>query len=292
MNVTAEVVDKEKEGVLNYFKNKANDYDLVDTQYYWKLSDCILLDIFKTKVLDKLQKKDKKIQFLDAGGGTGRWTIQILKHYQNATGTIVDISEHMLEQARRKLISMGKLDKIDIHNEDLDKFFEESSHPSKYNLAFTFHNVIGFVQDPKGLIANLAEAILPGGYVVVLAPNLYHVLYFNITAGRIQFSQDALSTNKGKFTEDMPAMHMFTPATLRECFESAGMENIFISGFPSTIYPQYQETQIQGSTKSLSNLLIDENYFNGILEIEKQLLEFTDIAARGNQLIGIGRKPE
>lgn len=282
--------DKEKEIVLDYFKAKSKSYDLADTQCYWRLSDMILLDLFKKKVLDKLQEKYGKVHFFDAGGGTGRWSIQILKHYKNALGTIVDFSESMLAEAEKKLALMQLDKKVEIHNADLDTLPTETFNG--FNLAFSFHNVIGFVKDPQGLINKMTNAVIPGGYVVVLAPNLYHSVFFNINAGQIDFAEDAIKTKKGKFTKGMPSIHMFTPRKLQDHFESAGLEKIFISGFPSAIYPQMQETQLKGSTKSLTDLLQGEAHFNRILEIEKTLLDFPDIAARGNQLIIIGEKPE
>ena len=50
--------------VIEYFKNKATEYDLVENQIYWKLSDELLWSIFSKKVLDKLPRGFK---FIDAG---------------------------------------------------------------------------------------------------------------------------------------------------------------------------------------------------------------------------------
>jgi ubiquinone/menaquinone biosynthesis C-methylase UbiE len=275
--------------VIEYFRHKAEDYDLVDLQCYWRLSDAILQHLFQTKVLDFLDKTSEGIRFFDAGAGTGRWSLNILDHYSNAKGKLVDLSESMLSVAEKKFRAKGFFDNITIQQDNLDSL--DWQQFNGFNLAFSFHNVIGFVEQPARLIANMAKIIEPSGYVVILAPNLYHNVFFNINVNNVAFSESALETHTGRFTSDMPAMHMFTPSSLRTCFEEAGLKNIFISGFPSSIYPQMQETQLHGSTEGLVNLLEDQEQFQRILAIEKQLLGFSDLAARGNQLIAIGQKP-
>ena len=56
---------------FEYFKNKAADYDRVDEQVYWRLSDSILWHTFNEYILKNLPSN---FSFLDAGGGTGRWS--------------------------------------------------------------------------------------------------------------------------------------------------------------------------------------------------------------------------
>jgi len=81
-----------------YFKHKAKQYDDVDKQYYWKLSD----DLLWWNLQKFLKKLPKNFRFLDAGGGTGRWSERILHSYPHATGVICDISSSMLDVAERQ----------------------------------------------------------------------------------------------------------------------------------------------------------------------------------------------
>jgi hypothetical protein len=76
-----------KEEVIEYFAQKADAYDAVIHQPYWVLSDKLLWHFFKDLVLDTLPSD---FRFLDAGGGTGRWTDKILASYPRARGLIYD----------------------------------------------------------------------------------------------------------------------------------------------------------------------------------------------------------
>ena len=159
--------------VIEYFKNKATEYDLVENQIYWKLSDELLWSIFSKKVLDKLPRGFK---FIDAGGGTGRWAKKILDNY-DATGIIYDISEEMLEQARNKFNTSNYENRIELVKGDLHELKIEDGI---FDLAFNFHNVLGFVQNPSIVISELSRVTKKGGLVVSLVPNLYHNIFFNI----------------------------------------------------------------------------------------------------------------
>lgn len=274
-----------KQSVIEYFKNKASKYDLVDNQAYWKLSETILWEILVNEVFS--QSLPHNFSFVDVGGGTGRWAIKIAKNYLNSAGTIIDISSDMLNEAIKKIDNLGLKNRLSILCLDLDKDIDKSL--SGYDLAFCFHNVLGFVQDPRGTIKKMTKMVKPGGHIVCSLPNLYHNIFFNIAANNFELSTEPLRTGFGRFTIDMPAMHMFTPDSIREIYEALSIDTILISGFPSVIYPGINETKIEGSTASIDDLLNQEDGFNKIKNIELQLYKRTDISARGNQIIAIGK---
>lgn len=270
--------------VIEYFKNKATEYDLVENQIYWKLSDELLWSIFSKKVLDKLPRGFK---FIDAGGGTGRWTKKILDNY-DATGIIYDISEEMLEQARNKFNTSNYENRIELVKGDLHELKIEDGI---FDLAFNFHNVLGFVQNPSIVISELSRVTKKGGLVVSLVPNLYHNIFFNIFVKNFELVDEVVKTKRGAFTDNMPRMNMFTPDSVKGKYEENGLQIEILSGFPISIYPGMQETQIQGSSEHVLDILEDERIFKKIYSIEMQLSEEnSDQASRGNQIFIVGRK--
>ena len=275
-----------KESVKEYFKNKAEEYDLVDNQIYWVLSDMLLWDILKKHVLDKI---GGNIEFVDAGAGTGRWSKKILDAFTDSQGLMIDLSEDMLRQARMKLEKSQEIHRVSIIQSDLDKF-DDTQYQDKFNVAFSFHNVLGFVKDPEMVIRKMYNMVKSGGYVVCAIPNYYHNIFFNILVQNLELAEECVKTNKGRFTKDMPVMNMFTPNGLRETFNNIGLKVEGIYGFPNAIYPGMQETQLQGQTKSLSDILSDSDNFKRIYDIEKQLYINEEATSRGNQIIIIGRK--
>lgn len=270
-------------GVKNYFAQKASAYDDVENQIYWVLSDKLLWHFFKTEVLNNLPEN---FTFLDAGGGTGRWTKKILDEFPSATGCIVDLSTDMLGEARKKFDKpeyAGRIQLIEGNIENLD--LETDS----FDVSFNFHNVLGFVQNPDVALGELYRVTKSEGYVVSLVPNLYHNLFFNISVGNFKYVETAMQEQKSKFTDNMPFMHMYTPCKIAEMYDDAGLFVERVSGFPNVIYPGYAETQLHGSTEVLEDILENKEIFDKIFEVEKELFYEDDIAARGNNIFIIGR---
>jgi len=274
-----------KSSVYEYFKKKAKDYDLVDNQTYWQLSDNLLWEIFDSEVLSKLPSD---FSFLDAGGGTGRWSKKILTKYTESKGTICDLSKEMLAQAKLKKNKIFE-ERLNLIEGDILNMNDLES--GKFDLTFNFHNVLGFVESPKKALREMVRVTKKGGFLVSFIPNLYHNIFFNISLKRFEEAEIALKTGKGRFTSDMPYMNLFTPESIKKLYLNIGLKNLIIKGFPITIYPGYQETQIKGTSENLSDTLEGEN-FDKIFNIEKNLIVNQDSSSRGNNLFVIGKKKE
>jgi len=270
------------EEIKNYFSKKAKDYDLVEKQLYWKLSDKILWEIFKKKILLTFPKR---FSFLDAGGGTGRWTKKILEEFPESIGVIYDFSEEMLSESKKKLEKFGK--QVEIIKGDLEKIdcFQEES----FDLVFNFHNVLGFVHNEKKAFSEMAKVLKKDGILASIVPNLYHTIFFNLKLGEIDLAKKAFLTKRGKFIREMPEIGLFTPEKLRNLYLIHNFKEINILGFPITIYPGYEETQIKDSSNGIKDILSNENIFNEIYNIEINLIS-EENSTRGNNLFVWGRK--
>lgn len=275
-----------KESVKSYFKEKAEEYDLTDEQMYWVLSDELLWHIFQEEVLHKI---GDSVNFVDAGAGTGRWSKKILDNYVKSKGLLLDLSKEMLAQAENKLQKDGTADRVIIKNVDLD-IYDESDEIEKYDLAYSFHNVLGFVNEPKNVIGKMSNMVKKGGYVVCGVPNYYHNIYFGISTGNVELADKCVKTHRGQFTLDMPEMNMFTPEYLKKIYLELGINVEGVYGFPVAIYPGMQETQLHGETKKLVSILSSNENYEKILEIEKKLYKCEEAASRGNQLLIIGKR--
>ena len=179
--------------VKKYFKQKAEKNNLVDAQLYWHLSDAILWK----KLTSYLDSLPKNFVFLDAGGGTGRWTHKILNAYPKSKGIIIDLSEDMLQVAVASAQKNNTTKRLHAIQGNLNTSFK-SHIAAPVDIAFNFHNVIGFVDSPKQFIRHMANVVKPKGYVITLAPNLYHAVYFNVLLGNIAKAKKILSTKKGR----------------------------------------------------------------------------------------------
>lgn len=99
--------------------------------------------------------------FLDAGGGTGRWSTRLLGSDPRCRGVLYDISPEMTARAARSAAQSGYEQRLAIRLGDLDQPDPILSRGS-FDLVISFHNVIGFVRDPEATIAWLASLLRLG----------------------------------------------------------------------------------------------------------------------------------
>ena len=275
-----------QQDVIKYFHDKASGYDRVDEQAYWRLSDSILWELFNSRVLSTLPKN---FSFLDAGGGTGRWSLKVLEAYPSSNGMVRDLSPDMLQQAKIKQDTVGanRLGLSEGQIETMPEFEDES-----FDLIFNFHNVIGFLPEPVVAFKEMCRLLKTGGTVVTVAPNYYHMIFFNLSCGRVDEAQKVLESRKGTFVSNMPEINVFSVSDVQKLYSLAGISPTFDCGFPISIYPGYQETQLEGQTATLAQCLEDQKRFEVIRDIEMLLINNTssESASRGNNLFIVGTK--
>ena len=130
---------------------KSADYHrLSDPQFGWGV-----------KVLKKLQtfplRGDEHI--LDAGCGSGRVTVEILKAFPRAHVTAADASQNMVDQARETLAAFAGRSTVE-HVDLLDLSTEQ-----KFDVVFSTA-VFHWIKDHQKLFNNLFRSLLPGGLLL------------------------------------------------------------------------------------------------------------------------------
>lgn len=282
-DVTASYTDE----VTTYFRRKADGYDRVDEQVYWRLSDELLWEALRRYVLPSVPQG---ATMLDAGGGTGRWSDRLLVARPDMRGVLFDLSEDMTRHARAKAVSNGYADRFEVMQGDLGEL-DRHVGAEQFDLAISFHNVLGFVRDVPAVLRQIAASLKPGGQLVLVVPNRYHAVFFNILTGALDEAESAALHRRGRFTPDMPAMHLFTPTELVGTLNEVGLPVSTITGYPVAVYPGFQETQLDGSSASVQEVLSDQEKYDRIKAIEWRLLGEPGLAERGNNLFVVARKP-
>jgi SAM-dependent methyltransferase len=268
--------------LADYFREKAADYDAVDNQAYWRLSDKLLRALLVESLFPELPST---AAVLDAGAGTGRWSEFVAHLRPSARITLVDYSHDMLAIAKQKSLGVGATFIVgDLHN--LDGLVGNES----FDAAICFHNVLAFCENPQLVLERITQTLKPDGLLALMTPNQYHAVHFNLTSGRIEEAAKIANAGIGTFVPGMPPLWTWTPNGLLRDIEEAGLEVVSISGFPALIYPGYAETQLFGQTDRLVDVLDDTEQFDRIFEIERKLLGRQDVAARGNNLVVIAKR--
>ena len=126
-----------------------------------------------------------------------------------------------------------------------------------------------------------------GAPLAVIVANKYHSLYFSVLTRKFENLETNLKKSLVQFTDDVPPMHTFTPASLRTLLSDSGFADIRVFGFPITIYPNMEETSLSDNSKEAISIFKDEKIYQLLLGIEKEACLNEEAAARGNMLLAI-----
>lgn len=277
--------------IKKYFRNKAAQYDEVDQQLYWRLSDELLKLIIKDKITKEFRFK-KHIKILDAGAGTGRWSL-ILFDLLNRKNVklefdLLDITKEMLNQAEIKIKKRNLQDTFRVREKNIEDL---SDCPDEiYDIALSYYNVLSFTTNPKHAIKEVFKKLKKNGIYTVTVANKYHSYFFNaLTDGASEFKV-IFDKSKIRFNKKMPYIHCFTPDSLKKIFQDVGFREVAVIGFPNFIYPNIEDTYVLGQSQKNRNILQDTAIFKKILNIEYSECLNSDLASRGNSLLVIARK--
>jgi ubiquinone/menaquinone biosynthesis C-methylase UbiE len=194
----------------------------------------------------------------------------------------------MLNQAKIKRNKFGLNSRWEIIRGDIQNMKEINS--DGFDFVFNTYNVLGFVENSELALDEMYRILKKEGLLISFVPNLYHAIFFNIFINRIEEAKKIKEQKRGKFTDNMPNIHFFTEEIISTLYKSRNMNVEDITGFPITIYPGIQETQITGSTENLKEILSLKQNFENIYEIEKYFLFKGNHAARGNNIFIVGKK--
>lgn len=272
-----------------YFKQKAAQYDDVDTQLYWVLSDAFYKEVLKRELAPILRKK--KIRILDAGAGTGRWTLnfhEIFGATHDLEGVLIDLSPEMLAVAKRKIDSKGWSEKFLCKEGDIESL--DDLDDSSFDVSLSFYNVLSFVANPELALREVSRKLRPEGVHIAIVANTYHALYFSILTNRLSQMQAIESNSTVRFNDYMPPIRTFTPHELKDMYLNNGFSSAEIMGGPNFIYPGMEETLLQGQSELLKRKLSEEYVMNTILDIELKHYKDPSIACRSNTLFAIASR--
>lgn len=283
-------MNKYYEKITQYFNSKAFVYDDVDDQFYWVLSDQFYKSILQ-KQISRYFKNKKKIKLLDAGAGTGRWTLNfynLFKKRFKMSGILIDISKNMLEIAEKKFKQLSIENDFEFINGNIENMNDIKD--SSMDIAISFYNVLSFVEKPKKAIEEVWKKLKKGGAYVSIVGSKYHSLYFSILTGRFNELDIIDKKSKVRFNDLMPYMHCFTPDEIKKIFKLVGFKKVLVIGGPNFIYPGMEETFTHGNTNSIKYKLNRKNIYKKIIEIELKYCDNLDVVGRGNVLMVIAEK--
>ena len=170
-------------------------------------------------------------RILDAGGGTGRWTIPLAQMGYQVT--LIDVSAGMLEIAQRKLATAGLLDRVTAHHMDVCDMRELPDE--HFDLAMAQGDPLSYCQDPDRAVAELARVTRPGGHVIGSVDSRMRAVRA-MTEGNWDHAEQILATGEMPWRGDDPTLafpvHAFTLGELQALFERRGLRVVRVLGKP------------------------------------------------------------
>jgi ubiquinone/menaquinone biosynthesis C-methylase UbiE len=266
--------------VESYYNEKSSMYDSVFDIAYFRIYDAITW-----KYLEPYIPTGPGALVLDAGGGTGRWSVRMAT--KGCKVILVDNSSGMLKLATERVEKAGLVDRVTVEKGDLRKLKHKDE---TFDMAFCEHTLFA-LEDPDVVIREFSRVLRKGAPLVISAQNLYVQLLMHLPFREIpQLSKfdevtDLLFRRKhDTMTKDGKVeIHTWTPDEFRSMLERNGFEVQKIVGKGVTIPLRMAEELY--SRKDCPESLLEK-----ILQLEFALCERSDALALAGHMQAIARK--
>lgn len=262
-----------------YYNEKSKTYDAQFDTLYFKVYDAITW-----KYLEPYVPTTPESLVLDAAGGTGKWAIPLGK--KGCKVVLMDLSEGMLNVARKKIKDCDLEDRIVIRKGDITKL----DYPTEtFDLILCEHALFIF-PNPEIVIKELVRVLKRNCPLIISAQNKY-VMALGFVPEEFDKCIDMLS-DRYFFTlrlknkqDERPGMivHLITPDEFKKLLEKNGLRVEKIIGkcmtMPLRIAPDvYFRTDYS------------DDLFDKILRIELTLCEKPDALGLAGHLQAIAYK--
>lgn len=260
--------DDQSKHVIAFYGRTAEDYDREYDIPYFKL----LYDKITWHYIEPYLPEDGLV--LDAGGGTGKWSIPMAE--RGLKVTLYDISPDMLRVARRKIEERRLQNLIQTVEGDIC----EIDYPDSYfDFVLAEGDPISYCSDPHKAVRELARVLKAGSYICAGVDSLFSAVRSAVLRQDLEAAFNILK--EGKFYAKDWGFHCwaFTPESLRRLFEDANLHVVKIVG-KTVLY-----------TRVVEPLLQDPEKAGKLLELELTLCEEQSIVGFGGHLHIVARKP-
>ncbi|MGB9134612.1 MAG: methyltransferase domain-containing protein [Candidatus Bathyarchaeia archaeon] len=268
------------EPVESYYDEKSVSYRAARQNPVFRIYDAITW-----KFLEPLVPTDLNSLVLDAGGGTGVWAIPMAR--KGCKVVLLDVSERMLEEAKKEVEVAGLQDRVEIRKGDMRNL---DCPDETFDLVLSEHTLFLF-QEPDQVVAELVRVLKKNAPIVLSAQNrLVQVLAHlpnNPTEnpGILQTANRILHKKEHDLLSKERAIKIFslTPQEFRDILERNGLKI-------ERIFPKIVTLPLRFEPRFLMGADIPKEIERHIMQLELAFSELPDTEALGAHLQAIARK--
>lgn len=265
------MVDEQSERVIAYYQRDAANYD----KQYDVPSFKEIYDKVTWRYVEPYLPQAGVV--LDAGGGTGKWSIPIAKRGLNVV--LFDISQDMLNVASIKVRENGLESNISFRKGDICCLpFGDNS----FDFVLAEGDPISYCNNPDLAVRELGRVLKPNCYLSAGIDSLYPTLRRMLEQPDINLDQfHKVYREKRFFAKDWGFHYwLFTPKDLKKLFAKHGFKVVKIAGKP-VMFRTRPETDA---------IFKDPAKVQKVLDIELRLCEEASIVGYGGHLHIVAQK--
>jgi len=214
---------------------------------------------------------------LDAGGGTGKWSIPIAK--KGLKVVLFDISQDMLNVASTKVEEKGLEDNVSFRQGDICSLpFADST----FDFVLAEGDPISYCSNPNSAVKELGRVLKSNCYLSAGVDSLYPVLRRMLNQPDVDFDQFHKVYRERRFLAKNWGFQCwaFTPKDLRRLFSKHGFRVVKIAG-KSVMFTSRPETEA---------VFKDSTRIQKVLDIELKFCETPNIVGYGGHLHIVAQK--
>ncbi|MBI4713549.1 MAG: methyltransferase domain-containing protein [Planctomycetes bacterium] len=256
-----------------YYDRVAHKYDDSYKTPYWDFYNAVTWHNIK-KYLPRLQGR----RALDIGGGTGLWALKLAKSGYDVT--LADLSQKMLDVARRKIESANLLPKVVFAKTDICNL--SAFEPDSFDLVLAEGDPLSYCNDPVRAVKEVYHILKADGLFIASVDNKFGGMRVFVRQNELDELEEFVKTGRTNwFTKDESEQYpikYFTPDELRKLLSRNGFEVLSMIGKPVL------------SLGSDSESLKDRKSFERLLKLELQLNAEETLLGGAGHLEITGRK--
>lgn len=257
-----------------YHDHVANIYDDMYRAPYWDFYHDLSWNHMKEYL-----PKDLSVETHDAGCGTGRFGLRLLK-----AGFCVffsDLSARMLHVAQRKAKEAGYEERASFRKMDIAD--QGAVMDGRFGLVCAQGDPLSLCRDPKKALREFARTLRPGGVAVLSVDNrMGGYEYFLEKAdleGLLDFHKKGILTWLAEKKDERFPCRTFEPRDLEKLAAAAGLEILSLIG--KVVLPVRKHPE----------LLKDKEAYRALMRIERKLAGVKANLGRASHLQAVMKRP-